>query len=179
MFNNAAHSKHCHQPHRSQLWYLPHTLPSTSQLSGSWTDKEESPSSWSKSNIFLWQSEREICSVITVRWCYTSLDLFMIHLFWTKRSGFSSKISILSKKILIRLNVVKNVGHTAWNKIWLPFVLVQIKACQNKKFLSCFRAEIVIAKMEMNDICKCMMRVIWLKTNQFLTFIYYKCPIQW
>ena len=42
----------------------------------------------------------------------------MIHLFRTKRSGFSSKISILSKKILIRLNVKVQNTRKCWTKIW-------------------------------------------------------------
>ena len=59
-------------------------------------------------------------SVLTVRWwLHYSLRLFMIHLFRTKRSGFSSKISILSKKILIRLNVKVQNTRKCWTKIWL------------------------------------------------------------
>ena len=82
---------------------------------------------------------------LTNLWC--DEPVFMIYLVWTKRFWFSSKISILSLfRDLIRqlssieLNILKNVQVL---KLLFSFVLFQINACQNKKFQSCFLAEIV------------------------------------
>ena len=114
-------------------------------------------------------------SVLTVRWwLHSNLRLFMIHLFRTKRSGFSSKISILSKKILIRLNVKVQNTRKCWTKIWFTHFCFSPKL-KPARIKNSYLAEIVRLKMEMNDICKCMLQAIYLKTHQFPNLFSLSC----